>query len=45
MEKLFETISFDAPDLETKDITIDAAYVREQLKDIAGDDDLARYIL
>ena len=45
MEKLFETISFDAPDLETKDITIDAAYVREQLKDIVGDDDLARYIL
>ena len=45
MEKLLEDISFDAPDLENKNITIDAAYIREKLKDIIQDEDLSRYIL
>ena len=45
MEKLLEDISFDAPDLENKNITIDAAYISEKLKDIIQDEDLSRYIL
>jgi len=45
METLLEDISFDAPDMEEKEITIDAAYVREKLMDIIEDEDLSRYIL
>ena len=45
MEKFQEHISFDAPDLENKNITIDAAYIREKLKDIIQDEDLSRYVL
>jgi ATP-dependent HslUV protease ATP-binding subunit HslU len=45
MEKFLEDISFDAPDLEDKNITIDANYIREKLKDIIQDEDLSRYIL
>jgi ATP-dependent HslUV protease ATP-binding subunit HslU len=45
MEKLLDDISFDAPDLETKTITIDAAYVERMLAGIVGDEDLSRYIL
>ncbi len=45
MEKLLEDISFDAPDLETKNITIDGETVRAKLKDIIQDEDLSRYIL
>ena len=45
MEKFLEEISFDAPDLEEKNITIDASYIREKLKDIIQDEDLSRYIL
>ncbi len=45
LEKLLEDLSFDAPERQDKRIEIDAAYVRERLAGIAGDDDLARYIL
>lgn len=45
MEKFLEDISFDAPDLEDKNISIDASYIREKLKDIIQDEDLSRYIL
>ena len=45
MEKFLEDISFDAPDLEETDITIDAKYIRDKLKDIIQDEDLSRYIL
>jgi len=45
MEKLLEDISFDAPDLETKTVTIDGETVRAKLKDIIQDEDLSRYIL
>ena len=45
MEKFLEDISFDAPDLEDTDITIDAKYIRDKLKDIVQDEDLSRYIL
>ncbi|MBN1548103.1 MAG: ATP-dependent protease ATPase subunit HslU [Syntrophaceae bacterium] len=45
METLLEDISFDAPDLEEKDIVIDENYVGEKLNDIIEDEDLSRYIL
>ncbi|HKQ64158.1 MAG TPA: ATP-dependent protease ATPase subunit HslU [Methylomirabilota bacterium] len=45
MEKLLEQISFDAPDLPGKELTIDAGYVRGRLSDITRDQDLSRYIL
>ncbi len=45
MEKLLDEISFEAPESEEVEITIDAAYVREKLEDIAKDEDLSRYIL
>jgi ATP-dependent HslUV protease ATP-binding subunit HslU len=45
MEKLLEQISFDAPGLPGKTITIDAGYVHERLRDIVRDQDVSRYIL
>jgi len=45
MEKLFDEISFDAPDLSGKTIVIGASYVREKLKNFIEDEDLSRYIL
>jgi len=45
MEKLLEDISFEAPDMPGKDLTIDAEYVRQRLADIWRDQDLSRYIL
>ncbi len=45
MEKLLDDISYEAPESEEVEITIDAAYVREKLADIAKDEDLSRYIL
>ena len=45
LERVFESIGFDAPDLEEKQITITAAYVRERLGDIVKDEDLSKFIL
>ena len=45
MEKLLDKISFEAPEMPEKEITIDASYVRGQLADIVRDQDLSRYIL
>ena len=45
LEKVMEEISFEAPQIKTKDISIDREYVREQLKDIMKDQDLRRFIL
>ncbi len=47
MEKLLEEVSFEAPDLPPDDRTVrvDAAYVREKLKDVLEDEDMAKYIL
>jgi ATP-dependent HslUV protease ATP-binding subunit HslU len=45
MEKLLDEISFNAPDMEEKEIEINAEYVREKLEDIIKDEDLSRYIL
>jgi ATP-dependent HslUV protease ATP-binding subunit HslU len=45
MEKLLDEISFDAPELVERSVTIDAAYVERMLADIVRNDDLSRYIL
>jgi len=45
LEKLLEDISFSAPDLPDKTVTIDAAYVDAHLGELAADEDLSRYIL
>ena len=45
MERLLESLSFEAPDRDGETITIDATYVNEQLADLAQNEDLSRYIL
>ena len=45
MEKLLETLSFDAPEMKNQKIEIDAEEVRTKLADIAKDEDLSRFIL
>ncbi|MCK5237162.1 MAG: ATP-dependent protease ATPase subunit HslU [Deltaproteobacteria bacterium] len=45
MERVFEEISFTAPDMKKKKVKIDKAYVRKRLADIVKDEDLSRYIL
>jgi ATP-dependent HslUV protease ATP-binding subunit HslU len=45
MERLLDEISFDAPDMPGKELTIDAEYVRLRLADVTRDQDLSRYIL
>jgi ATP-dependent HslUV protease ATP-binding subunit HslU len=45
MEKLLDEVSFEAPDLDIKSLTIDEEYVNRMLADIAGNEDLSRYIL
>jgi ATP-dependent HslUV protease ATP-binding subunit HslU len=45
MEKLLDEISFEGPDLDTKSVRIDEAYVTRMLADIVKNDDLSRYIL
>src|SRR6266568_1996545 len=45
MERLLDEISFEGPDLEPKEKSIDAKYVHEMLADTVKDQDLSRYIL
>lgn len=45
LERLLEEVSFEAPDLKTKKITIDAAYVQQKLHAIVEDEDLSKFIL
>ena len=45
MERLLDQISFDAPEMGGRELTIDAAYVRERLEPILQDQDLSRFIL
>jgi ATP-dependent HslUV protease ATP-binding subunit HslU len=45
MERLLETLSFEAPDQGEKTIRIDARYVDDHLEDLIKDEDLTRYIL
>jgi ATP-dependent HslUV protease ATP-binding subunit HslU len=45
MERLLDELSFEAPDLSEKSVTIDEAYVDRMLADIVRNEDLSRYIL
>jgi ATP-dependent HslUV protease ATP-binding subunit HslU len=45
LEKVLEDISFNAPDLNDTELTIDAAYIQDKLRDNVKDEDLSRYIL
>ena len=45
MERLLEDLSFNAPEREEKSFTVTADYVKQQLADIAQDEDLSRFIL
>ncbi|MEM9207145.1 MAG: ATP-dependent protease ATPase subunit HslU [Pseudomonadota bacterium] len=45
MERVLDTISYDAPDRTGETVTVDADYVREHLGDLAKNADLSRYIL
>ena len=45
MEKVLEDVSFDSGESGVGEVTIDAAYVRQQLAEILKDQDLGRFIL
>ena len=45
MERLLETLSFEAPDQGLKSVSIDARYVEDHLDELIKDEDLTRYIL
>ena len=45
LERLLETISYEAPDRSGDAYEIDAAYVDKHLDELAGNEDLSRYIL
>ena len=45
METLLDEYSFEGPDLEDKNVNIDAGYVHKQLAEIVKNEDLSRYIL
>ena len=45
MERLLETVSFEAPDKNGEDFTIDETYVDSHLSNLLDNQDLSRYIL
>jgi ATP-dependent HslUV protease ATP-binding subunit HslU len=45
MERLLDSLSYEAADMGGQAITVDAAYVEAQLGELAADEDLSRYIL
>lgn len=45
MERLLETVSFEATDLGKHSLSVDATYVNKHLGELLEDEDLARYIL
>ena len=45
LERLLEEVSFGAGNPKLKTVNIDRAYVDERLKELAGDEDLSRYVL
>ncbi|HEX5314353.1 MAG TPA: ATP-dependent protease ATPase subunit HslU [Gammaproteobacteria bacterium] len=45
MQRLLETVSYEAPDRAGSSVEVDAAYVDAHLGDLADDEDLSRYIL
>ena len=45
IDSLVDEISFDAPDMTEKTVTLTKDYVAEKLDDILEDENLSRYIL
>ncbi|WP_145107457.1 ATP-dependent protease ATPase subunit HslU [Cereibacter sediminicola] len=45
MERVFEELSFHAPDRSGEEVTVDAAYVEKNLGELARSTDLSRYVL
>lgn len=45
MEKIFEDISFEAPDIDKKKIFIDVEFVKGRIANIVKDEDLSKFIL
>ncbi len=45
MERLLEELSFAAPDCQGQTITVDKAFVDQQLSELSQDEDLSHYIL
>ncbi|MEL6466328.1 MAG: ATP-dependent protease ATPase subunit HslU [Pseudomonadota bacterium] len=45
MERVFEELSFNAPDRAGDEITVDAAFVEEHLGELARSTDISRYVL
>ncbi|MDU8942523.1 ATP-dependent protease ATPase subunit HslU [Ovoidimarina sediminis] len=45
LERVFEDLSFTAPDRAGETVTIDGAFVEKHLGDLSADTDLSRYVL
>jgi ATP-dependent HslUV protease ATP-binding subunit HslU len=45
LERLLEDVSFSAPEMSGREITVDGSYVHQHLDPIVRDEDLSRYIL
>ncbi len=45
LERVLEDLSFEAPDMKTRQVEIDAAYVKERLEKLSQDEDLSKFIL
>ena len=45
LERVLEDLSFEAPDLEEKNVTIDEVYVKNKLGDVTENIDISNYIL
>ena len=45
MERLLESLSFEAPDMGQETVVVDAAMVSDRLGDLLDDQDLSQFIL
>ena len=45
MERVFEDLSFDAPDKSGQSVTVDADFVEKHLGELTRSADLSRYVL
>jgi ATP-dependent HslUV protease ATP-binding subunit HslU len=45
MERLLEDLSFEAPDMNSGEVPVNAAYVEQKLEKISQDEDLSKFIL
>jgi ATP-dependent HslUV protease ATP-binding subunit HslU len=45
LERVFEELSFTAPDRSGEQVTVDAAFVEDNLGELAKGSDMSRYVL